>query len=338
MDEAHGVGHDGRLALAQLHHAARWIERGEELVLSPGDLRADQGVQEGRLARVRVADDADRGEQPAVPAPGRGRALLAYLVDPFLHLLDPLTDDPPVRFELALARAPRSDAAASAREVSPQAGEPRELVFELRQLDLEAALVRLGVLGEDVEDQPAAIDDLHVEERFECLLLGRRQLVVGHQQPEAGLVLGGDQVLGLALADVPVGIDMPSVLPLGTDDLGARGRSQGRQLTERFGRGPARVVARVDGDKEGFFDGRDELDHVSGTHGERRIARAVDRHANASTGQGRSVNPLQARANTPMLEVSDALRTRVRGPAADSGLPIARALGATPPDGAGLTR
>ena len=38
VDEAHGVGHDRGLAVAELDLAARRVERGEQLVLGLGDL------------------------------------------------------------------------------------------------------------------------------------------------------------------------------------------------------------------------------------------------------------------------------------------------------------
>ena len=227
VDEADRVGDDRGLALAEADLAARRVERGEQLVLGPGDLGADERVEQGRLAGVRVADDADRRGEPPIAAAGRRRPVLADLLDPLLHLLDPVADDPPVGLELALAGSPGADPAAGPREVGPQPGEARQLVLELGELDLEAALVGLGVLGEDVEDEPAAVDDLDVEEALERLLLGRAQLVVGDEEVEAGLRLGRDELLRLALADVPVGVDVAAVLPLGADDLGAGRRRRG---------------------------------------------------------------------------------------------------------------
>ena len=150
----------------------------------------------------------------------------------------------------------RADPAAGPRQVGPQPGQARQLVLELGELDLEAALVGLGVEREDVEDQPAAVDDLDVEQLLERALLGRRQLVVGDEHVEAGLALGRDELLRLALADVPVGVDVAAVLPLGADDLGAGGRREVGQLGERVLGGPAVVAAGVDGDEEGLLDGR----------------------------------------------------------------------------------
>ena len=55
---------------------------------------------------------------------------------------------------------------------------PRQVVLELRELDLELALGADGVLGEDVEDQLRAVDDARRERVLERALLGRVELVV----------------------------------------------------------------------------------------------------------------------------------------------------------------
>ena len=134
------------------------------------------------------------GMQPPVAAARGRRALLADLLDPLLHLLDPLADDPPVGLELRLARSARADPAAGPRQVGPQPRQAGQLVLELGELDLEAALVRLSVEGEDVEDQPAAVDDLDLEQLLERSLLAGRQLVVGHEDVEPGLALRRDEL------------------------------------------------------------------------------------------------------------------------------------------------
>ena len=78
----------------------------------------------------------------------------------------------PVGLELALAGSARPDATLGPRQVGPQAGQARELVLELGEFDLEPALVRLRVQGEDVEDQPAAVDDLDPQQLLQGALLG----------------------------------------------------------------------------------------------------------------------------------------------------------------------
>ena len=181
-----------------------WRLVGSSVAKSLSSARAtslpDEGVEQGRLAGVRVADDGDGRHEAPVAAPGGGRPLLADVLDPLLHLLDPLADEPPVGLELGLAGAAGADAAAGPRQVRPHAGQARQLVLQLGQLHLEAPLVGPGVLGEDVEDQAAPVDDLDLEELLEGALLARRQLVVGDEDAEAGLRLRREQLLGLALA------------------------------------------------------------------------------------------------------------------------------------------
>ena len=142
----------------------------------------------------------------------------------------------------------------------------------------------LCVEREDVEDQPAAVDDLDVEQALERALLGRRQLVVGDEQVEAGLALGRDELLRLALADIPVRVDVATVLPFGPDHVGTgRGREVG-ELGERILGGPAVVGARVDGDQEGLLDRRGEIDHVSAHRRERIPARRENARSTRSAG------------------------------------------------------
>src|SRR5699024_11837812 len=47
------------------------------------------------------------------------------------------------------------------------ASQAREEVFQLRELDLGLAFLGFRVLGEDVEDERGAIDDLHLHHVFE---------------------------------------------------------------------------------------------------------------------------------------------------------------------------
>ena len=70
-------------------------------------------------------------------------------------------DQPAVLFELRFAGAAHADAAACTRDRWVHiCSQPRQRVFELGQLDLQARLVRAGAGGEDVEDQLAAVEDL----------------------------------------------------------------------------------------------------------------------------------------------------------------------------------
>ena len=106
------------------------------------------------------------------------------------QLRDPPVREPAVGLELRLAGPARADAAAHAcraaaarlpLEVLPHAPHARQVVLELRELDLELALGRDGVLREDVEDQLRPVDDAGRQGVLERALLRRLQLVVDEQ-------------------------------------------------------------------------------------------------------------------------------------------------------------
>src|SRR6202042_1102286 len=71
-----------------------------------------------------------------------------------------------------------ADAAAEALKVAPQPTHAREVVLELRQLDLQLALGAVRMRGEDVEDHRRAVDYRQAEPLPEVALLARAQLVV----------------------------------------------------------------------------------------------------------------------------------------------------------------
>ena len=98
---------------------------------------------------------------------------------------DALADQPPVDFELALAGpAEKAEAAALALEMRPRPHQPRALVGQRRQLDLQPALMGAGALAEDLQDQPGAVDDLGLPAPFEIALLHRRQRRVDDDKPD----------------------------------------------------------------------------------------------------------------------------------------------------------
>src|SRR3954451_23272532 len=79
---------------------------------------------------------------------------------------DALARETAVGLDLGLAgSAGERRAASDALEVGPQPAHPREVVLELRELDLELALGRVRVSGEDVEDHRGAVDDGDAGER-----------------------------------------------------------------------------------------------------------------------------------------------------------------------------
>src|SRR4029453_13073094 len=110
-----------------------------ETVVDAG-IGARQAVQQGRLADVRVAGQRDRRRLRASPGLASRGALLAELFQSLLQQGDPPPGEPAVGLQLRLAGAACADAAAQAFEVLPHPAHPREVVLELRELDLELAL------------------------------------------------------------------------------------------------------------------------------------------------------------------------------------------------------
>ncbi len=105
----------------------------------------------------------------------------------------------------------------------------RQVVLELRELDLELPLGGDGVLGEDVEDQLRPVDDARRERVLERALLRRMKLVVDEQHLGVVISVGRLQLLELALADVPPRIGVRALL----DDLGdRRDAGRARELAE----------------------------------------------------------------------------------------------------------
>ena len=208
------------------------------------DLGARELVEQRRLAGVRVAGEGDRRQVRALALGALDGAVGAHVVEPAAQRGDAVARQAAVGLDLGLARATGADAAdAAARaetlEVRPQAAHAGHVVLELGQLDLELALGRVGVAGEDVEDQRGAVEDRQVELGFEVALLARRQLVVGHHDVGVRRLEQRLELVDLARAEVEVGVRLVADLH-DLADRGHAGRAQQlAQLLElvRLGRG-----------------------------------------------------------------------------------------------------
>ncbi len=63
----------------------------------------------------------------------------------------------------------------------PEPAHPRQVVLELRELDLELSLGAASMLREDVEDELRSIDDTGLEDILQRLLLRGAELLVDEQ-------------------------------------------------------------------------------------------------------------------------------------------------------------
>ena len=101
------------------------------------------------------------------------------VVELALEPCDPLADQPTIDFELALSGSTKeAEPAALAFEVGPRTDQPRSLIGECGELDLEPPLMGARPRAENFEDQTRPVDDLCLPVSFEGALLHRAQRTV----------------------------------------------------------------------------------------------------------------------------------------------------------------
>ena len=285
VDEAHRVGEQDPGSALEVDGAGRGVEGGEELVLHE-DVGAGQGPHEGRLAGVGVAHEGDAEEIAAALA--RIGHLRADAVQLALQGADPGAHEAAVDLELGLPGAAASggphaaDGAAPglARQVGPGAGEARQQVLELRQLDLHVGRARARVAGEDVEDDGAAVEDAHLRELLEVAHLGGGQVVVeeDHGRPAGLRQLA--QLVGLSFADVVGGVDAGARLQHLIGHGQGCGVGQPGELVEGILHFPSGHARQGQADEEGGLSGRSGgVSHAGTIPGPRERCQAPHRCA-----------------------------------------------------------
>ncbi len=184
-DEADGIGQKDAAAAGQLDSAQFWIERGEHARRCE-HLRAGDGVEERAFAGVGVADEGDRGY-------GNGFAALALLaanaangLEVALEQIDAALDAAAIGFELGFAGTAGADAAAQLRHGFAAAGEARQHVLKLRQLNLQLPLARACVARKDVEDELCAVEHAARKRGFKIAQLRGRKIVVEENEIGVG--------------------------------------------------------------------------------------------------------------------------------------------------------
>ena len=200
-NETDRVGEQHRAAGEAVETAQRRVEGREQLV-GHVDARAGDLVEQRRLARIRVADQGRDRQRIPLPRTPCGVALGFDFFEALLELLHAPGKQAAIEFELGFAGTAQADrAAALALKVGPAAHKARRHVLQLGQLDLQLAFVRAGALGEDVEDEPGAVDDAALGIFFQIALLHRRERVI--DQDQVGVERGALRLefLGLAAAD-----------------------------------------------------------------------------------------------------------------------------------------
>ena len=163
-----GVGQGEPAAGRRPGPAHRRVQGGEQRVIDQ-DSGPGQPVEQAGLARVGVARDGHRRHLAAAPLPALDLPAHRHLGDLAAQLGDARPDPAPVSLDLGFTGPAGADAAAAGHPAAglpgqrlTPAAQPRQQVLQLRQLDLRLALLAAGVLGEDVQDQRGAVDDLHL--------------------------------------------------------------------------------------------------------------------------------------------------------------------------------
>ena len=186
VDKTDGVDEHHFVAVGQTQRARRRIQRRKKFVFDE-HAGARERVHQGRFSRVGVTDQRHGGERHFVALLALQCAGSFDRLQPLFQMADALANAPPVDFELGFAGTAGADAAAQARQMGPLARQARQQIFELRQLDLQLAFVAARALGENIENQLAAVDDANFERRFQIALLRRRQILV--DDDEIGMAL-----------------------------------------------------------------------------------------------------------------------------------------------------
>ena len=113
------------------------------------------------------------------------------------------------------------------------AAQSRQAVSQQRQLDLQLALLGVGVLGENIEDHGRAVDHRPAHDLLKVALLGGRELVVEHDRVGVDGKTRRQQILSLALADEGGRLGSVAALHDAVGLVGAGGVDEQRQLVER---------------------------------------------------------------------------------------------------------
>ena len=154
-----------------------------------------------------------------------------------------MTDAPPVGLQLGLTGTTHTHAAAGAAAPAGTTGLPGQRltptaqsgqqVLQLGQLDLRLTFLALGVLGEDVEDQRGAVDDLDLGALLQVAQLRRGQLTVTDDRVGAGGEHHRAKIVDLAAADVRGRVGSGTTLDEPFEHLRTGGLGQRGELGQR---------------------------------------------------------------------------------------------------------
>ena len=163
-DKTHRIGQGHRApCLTQIKLAGGGVQGGEQLVCCIG-LRFDQGIEEGGLSRVGVADQGNIESAAPLTLLALGLALAFDFVELLTGALDLAGDHAPVQLDLGFTWATAcADTSALTLQVRPAAYQAGAEVLQTREFYLQLALVAAGTLGEYFQNQKSPVVDRHFQ-------------------------------------------------------------------------------------------------------------------------------------------------------------------------------
>ena len=235
-DKAHCVGDHHVQGVADGQEAGSGVQGIKQAVVG-GDSGPGDGIEQRGLAGVGVAHDGHHGDLVFHAALTLSTPDPAHLLQLRLELVDLAVDMAAVRLQLGLAGAlgadgPLAAGTGLALQMGPHADQPGQQILILGQLHLQAALTGAGPLGEDVQDQAAAVQHLHAGHLRQHPQLGGRQVVVENHHGGVFLLDHAADLLHLALADKAVRVRLVPALQDGAHSLTPGGIHQGGKLRQ----------------------------------------------------------------------------------------------------------
>ena len=138
-DKADGIGEDCLLKTWKTQASARGVERGKQLIFGI-DIGLRERVEESRFAGICIADEAEYGDILGVSAFALEFAMTGAILELASECLHSFACFTAVHFEFCFARASPADAASQTAHGRVLINEFGQIVFELREFDLEFSI------------------------------------------------------------------------------------------------------------------------------------------------------------------------------------------------------
>lgn len=166
--------------------------------------------------------------------------------------MDAIAQQATVGLQLGLTRTAQADPPFLALQVRPAAHQASRQMAQLRQLNLQLTFMGTRPLGEDIQNQPGAIDDAALAQTFQVALLRWRQRVVEQHDGGLGFSDGLGNFLRLAFADKIFGMGSFAATGNYAQRLYAGGGDQRFKLAQIFA---IFFLRKIDMNQYGLFTG-----------------------------------------------------------------------------------